>query len=206
MKNVLNKISYVQLLLDLIIVFIGVSLAFVFTNYQEQQKEKKQTEQVLSLLDTGLSLYEQLFEGFVSYHKNYNVEFRNKLNNNDIPNLEGILYPSPAYPIDAISLLTNQGYQILGPAIYVKLTEFSNAIKRLSYIEQKLVGISEKSMEINIDYFKTSKSYEEELKKWGRQYLLYLEIRKNTLNELLRKSNDLRVLLKEVYPKKAIKR
>lgn len=200
MKTVVKRVDFVQLVLDLLIVFIGVSLAFLVTNFQEQRKKEKETEQILSLIDIGLNRYEKRFEGYVIYHKKYNTEFRKKLNINTIPNFETSTYPSPAYPIDAISLVTSQGYQILGPIIYVKLTEFSNAIQRLSYTEQKLVYISEKSMELTEINDKTSDQYFKVQKKWARQYLLYLEIRKRILEELLQKSSDLRTLIRVTYP------
>lgn len=200
MKKLLKRVNVVQLFLDLVIVFIGVSLAFLFTNYQEEKREEKQTEQILSLLYIGLERYEQLFEGHVLYHEKYNVEFSDRLNNDDIPNIEGITYSSPAYPIDAITLLTDKGYEMLGSTIYVNLTAFSNAIRRLMYVDQKLVSISEKSMEMNRSDFSVPMEYQLELKKWARKYLQYLEIRKNTLKELLNKSHNLRALLEEVYP------
>jgi hypothetical protein len=200
MKKLLKKISYLQLILDLLIVFIGVTLAYVFTNYQEDKKQIQRTEQVLLLLDVGLERYQKLFKGFVSYHENYNEKFSNRLKENNIPNLEGITYPSPAYPINAITLLTDQGYEVLEPSIYLKLTLFSNAIQRLSYIEQKLVSISEESMKLVASNFKTPNDYHLEQKKWTKQYLLYLRIRKSIAKELLGKVYDLRVVLKETYP------
>lgn len=199
LKTLVKRVNVVQLVLDLLIVFIGVSLAFLVTSYQEQRKKEKETGQILSLIDIGLNRYEKRFEGYVMYHKKYNTEFREKLNTNTLPNFATSTYPSPAYPIDAISLVTSQGYQILGPVIYVKLTEFSNAIQRLSYTEQKLVYISEKSMELTSVNYKTSDQYHLDQKKWARQYLLYLEVRKRILEELLQKSSDLRTLIRQAY-------
>ncbi|MDY8134539.1 hypothetical protein [Aquimarina sp. 2201CG5-10] len=199
MKKMFGKISYLQLILDLIIVFIGVSLAFLFTNYREQKKEEEETKQVIELLHIGLSKYDKLFSGIISYHERYNIEFKNKLNNQEIPDFTGVIFLSPAYPINAISLLTDQGYKVLNPKVYIALTGFANGIQRLMYVEQKLVDISEKSTAIIRSNFKTSNEYEFEQKKWAEQYLKYLEIRKRILRELQNKNHNLRELLKELY-------
>ncbi|WP_299443695.1 hypothetical protein [uncultured Aquimarina sp.] len=198
MKEAFKKINHLQLILDLIIVFIGVSLAFLFTNYREQKMEEKEMTQVLSLMHIGLETYDELFEGFISYHTKFNTDFRNTLNNDQIPKIEGVTFLSPAYPINAISLLTDQGYEVLNPEIYVALTGFYNGIKRLMYIEQKLVNISEKSMSLIKSNFQSIKDYQFEQKKWAKQYLIYLERRKHTLQELQSKNHNLRTLLMEL--------
>ena len=200
MKELFKKISFIQLILDLIIVFIGVSLAFLFTNYQEKTKKEKETAQLLFLLNTGLNRYEKLFKGFISYHDDYNIHFNNQLESNEIPDIQGITFLSPAYPINAVSLLTDQGYDVLGSNIYIALISFSNAMQRLTYIEQKLVAISEKSMGLSQETFSTKTAYKQELKKWAAQYLIYLELRKSVLNELLDKSSQLKKLIDDKYP------
>ena len=198
MKKVFKRINFIQLILDLIIVFIGVSLAFLFTNYREQKKEEDETTQVLALIRIGLERYDELFEGFISYHSTYNARFSDKLKSNEIPNIEGVTFLSPAYPINAISLLSDQGYKVLDPDVYIGLTGFSNGIQRLMYIEQKLVEISEKSMQIYRDEFQTEAAYYLVQKKWAKQYLIYLIRRKKTLEELQNKNHNLRVLLNKV--------
>ncbi len=200
-KKILDRIDYVQLTLDLIIVFIGVTLAFVFTRYQEENKATQRTEQVVSLLVTGLDMYEDLFGGFVLYLEEFNAKFREKLDSGELPNFESETFPAPQYPIDAISLLSDQSFETLTPEVHIKLTEFSNAIRRLIYTEQKMVDASEKYTYIPKNQpFAIPELYRIEQIKWARNYLKYSEIRKRTSKELQIKSRDLRVLLEKAYP------
>lgn len=201
--KILKKIDSVQLVLDLIIVFIGVTMAFLFTNYQENKKSEQQTKLILSVMDVGLDRYEELFSGFVSYHEKFNKTFRERLNAGEIQNFESDTYPSPQYPLDVITyLLTNKGYESLSPELYLKLATFSNAIQRLVYVEQKLVDASEKYTHTNLDRSKLSELYRIEQLKWANNYLKYLEIRKSTCQQLQVIISELKTLLKETYPDK----
>lgn len=203
MTILFKKINYLQLVLDLIIVFIGVSLAFLFTNYQEQKKKDKDTEQLISFLKIGLQRYDVAFNGFYSYHETYNRNFRNNLDNKIVPNINIVTFPAPAYPLDAFALLTKQGYRILNPEIYISLIAYTNAMERLEYIEQKLVNTSEKFTELNNHNISPEAFYFEQ-NKWARLYLRYLEIRKDIIKELLDKSDELKILLQEKYPVSSI--
>ncbi|AXT19627.1 hypothetical protein D7030_09825 [Flavobacteriaceae bacterium AU392] len=194
LKKVLKKINYIQLSLDLIIVFIGVTLAFVFTNYKEQQKEEKETQRVIGLLKVGIERYEGLFKGFIQRHDVYNEEFRERLNNGFVQNYQGITYPSPQYPTHVISqLLSNQ--RNLNTDAYVLLISFSNGIKRLIYTEEKLVENSEKYIQLPENTGAVSPIYYIEQEKWARQYLRYLDIRKNILQELVAIISQLKTLI-----------
>lgn len=194
LKKLLKKINYIQLSLDLIIVFIGVTLAFVFTNYKEQQKEEKETQRIIGLLKVGFERYEELFVGFVQRHETYNESFRNDLNKGTIQNYQGVTYPSPQYPTDVISqLLINQ--RNLNTEAYVLLISFSNGIKRLIYTEEKLVENSEKYIQLPENNKDVSPVYYIEQEKWARQYLRYLDIRKSTLQELVNIIGQLKTLI-----------
>lgn len=193
-KKLSRKINYIQLSLDLIIVFIGVTLAFVFTNYSDQQKEEKETQRIVGLLKVGIDRYQGLFEGFIQRHDIYNEEFRERLNNGFIKNYQGITYPSPQYPTDVITqLLSDQ--RNLDTNTYVLLVSFSNGIKRLIYTEEKLVETSEKYLQLPEDRSTVSPIYYIEQEKWARQYLRYLDIRKNILKELVNIIKQLKVLI-----------
>ncbi|NAS30744.1 hypothetical protein GTQ40_07155 [Flavobacteriaceae bacterium R38] len=191
-KKISGKINYVQLVLDLIIVFIGVTLAFLFTSYQEQEKVKKQTTNLLTLFETKLDDYENLFSGFAVYLEERNQSFENRLNKNVIPNYSGVTFPSPQYPIEVIDLLNDQVYEVLDQEVYIKLSEFSNAIRRMIYTEQKLVDISEKHIQLPEHDDTLSPIYYIEQKKWAKLYLRYSKIRESTSKELVSIIGDLK--------------
>jgi len=191
MKTKLKSVNYLQLFLDLLIVFVGVTLAFVFTNYQENKKLEQDTRQMISLLKVGLVEYEQLFEGFVIYHENYNANFKEQLEEGMIPDFGDVTYPAPQYPIDVISyILTNESYELVDPEFYVKLTQFSTAFQQLMYTEEKLVQKAEKFEELSWQNVSQEKLREGQFE-IGNRYLRYLEIRKNRSLELRDKAKEL---------------
>lgn len=183
-KKRIKAINFLQLFLDLLIVFIGVTLAFIFTNYQQNKLLKEDTQQMISLLEVGLVQYEQLFGGFVQYHENYNEQFRESLDSGVIPDYSDVTYPAPQYPIDVIRyILTNESYELVDPEFYVKLTQFSTALQQLMYTEEKLVQTAEKFEELSWQNGSQEKLRESQFEIAAR-YLRYLEIRKNRSLEL----------------------
>lgn len=199
-KASLSKINYIQLVLDLVIVFIGVTLAFVFTNFQEQQKIDEETDQMLMLLSGGIERYERTFASFVEYHENRNAEFLEKLQNNELPSIFETYYTQPQYPIDVISfLLTNRSYQLFKPDVYLALTEFSSSLQRIMYIEEKLVELSEKYKPLPE---KSDRNYElafNEQFNLAVKYYRYLNLRKNVCEELVERARKIKTLLNENY-------
>ena len=180
----LKKINFIQLFLDLVIVFIGVTLAFVFTNYQESQRLRDDTRQMVSLLEVGLIEYEQLFEGFVTYHESYNAKFREEIRKGAIPDFGDVTYPAPQYPIDVITfILTNESYELVDPEFYVQLTHFSTTLQQLMYTEEKLVRTAEKFEELRWENIPETKLKQGQVEV-AKRYLKYLEIRKNRSAEL----------------------
>jgi len=196
-KKRIKELNYIQLILDLIIVFIGVTLAFLFTHYQEQEKLKRETTNLLTLFELNLNDYEELFGGFTIYLEKYNEQFETQLKKGIIANYEGVTFPSPQYPIEAIDLINNQGYEVLEPGIYIKLSAFSNAIRRMIYTEQKLVEISEKYIQLPDTKNDISPVYYIEQKKWAKLYLRYSKIRKSTAHELVSIIKNLKQDLKK---------
>jgi len=195
----IKKINYLQLIIDLVVVFIGVTLAFIFTNYQDQKKQNNHTEKVVKLINNDLDEYEELFGGFAIYWDSITIDFQNNLEKGNIPNFENQTFPAPQYPIDAINLLTNQGFETLNPEVYVELAEYSNAIKVLMYVEQKLVDASEKYTHLPKDLEITRLQRYEQFK-WAKNYLRYAKIRVRVSSYLEEKSISLKKILKENYP------
>ena len=139
-----TAINPVRLFLELVIVFVGVYLAFLFTDYKEQQRTAAEIERVATLMQVGLDRYEELFEGFAQRHAIKNEEFRQQLENNQIPVFYDTYYAAPQYPVDVINfVLTREGYEVFSLDFYVPLTSFAHSIQRVMYVEEKLVQLGE---------------------------------------------------------------
>lgn len=198
-KESLKSINFIQLLFELIIVFCGVYLAFVFSSYQESKTLAKESERVVALMMVGVERYEKLFEGFAQRHEIVNAEFRSDLEQNLIPNFSEAYYPAPQYPIDVINfVLTKESYKVFAIKVYIPLTGFSNAIQRLMYVEEKLVSISEQYEPLPVTGDPDYQRIANQQRLHAQRYLNYLETRKNISLELVQRSRELSKLLGEL--------
>ena len=198
LKARLTAINPFQLLAELVIVFLGVYLAFSLSSQQEVRRYGAQQEKVIALLDLGFERYQSLFSGFAQRHENRNPVFKATLEENEVPYFGGEYFTAPQYPIDAITfLLTDKSYELFDNGLYVPLTSYLNAIKRLMYVEEKLVELSETYQPLpsssHPDY---ERLHRVEYHKAQRFYN-YLELRRNISEELGENAEQMRTLLKQ---------
>lgn len=198
-KESLKSINLIQLLFELIIVFLGVYMAFVFSSYQESRALAKESERVVALMMVGVERYEKLFEGFAQRHEIVNAQFRSDLEQNRIPDFSESYYPAPQYPIDVINfVLTKESYEVFALKVYIPLTGFANAIQRLMYVEEKLVAISEQYEPLPVTGDSDYQRIMNQQRLHAQRYLNYLETRKNISLELVDRSRELGELLREL--------
>ncbi|MEM8487022.1 MAG: hypothetical protein AAF564_15830 [Bacteroidota bacterium] len=196
MRRLIEKVSTinpVRLFLELIIVFLGVYLAFLFTSYKEQQRTDAEIERIAALMQVGLDRYEQLFEGFAQRHAIGNEEFRLQLENNEIPVFYETYFASPQYPVDVINfVLTREGYDVFSLDFYVPLTSFAHAIQRIMYVEEKLVQLGERYRRLPPSGAVTYQRVYNEQYILAQQYYRYLEMRKNMSADLANQARQLK--------------
>ncbi|MEQ9302324.1 MAG: hypothetical protein RJQ14_00300, partial [Marinoscillum sp.] len=145
LRSSLSAINYVQLILDLVIVFIGVYTAFYFSEIKARNARVAEGEKVIGLLELGIDRYEKAFASFADYHETHNASFKERLDNDVIPDYSSTFYPAPQYPVDVIThILTRESYQVFSIDFYVPLTAFANALERMMYVEEKLVLLAER--------------------------------------------------------------
>ncbi len=189
----IKAINPVRLLLELVIVFLGVYLAFLFTDYKEQQKTEAEIERVAALMQVGLDHYEELFEGFAQRHAIANEEFRLQLENNEIPAFYETYYASPQYPIDVINFVfTREGYDVFSLDFYMPLTSFAQAIQRVMYVEEKLVQLGERYRSLPPAGAPAYQQVFDEQYILAQQYYRYLEMRKNISTSLASQARQLK--------------
>ena len=104
-RNGFKNLNFVQLFFDLLIVFIGVYMAFVFSSQREDKVQLKETKRVIALMEVGFELYESTFKNMANYHDDFNKGFKTKIDNNEIPFIADTRYPYPQYPIDVINFV-----------------------------------------------------------------------------------------------------
>lgn len=184
-RQYLSTINPLGLFAELVIVFLGVYLAFLFSAHQEERKIEADKEKIVELLEFGLERYHELFSGFATRHENLNPQILATLQNGEVPDFGGEYFVAPQYPIDAIKfLLTDESYDLFENGLYVPLIEYVNRINRLMYVEEKLVELSEVYEPLPAT---THPSYEhlhaKQMHK-GWRYYRYMELRKEISSNL----------------------
>ena len=169
------------------IVFLGVYLAFLLSNYQENRKIERESARVVTLMQVGLDHYEGLFEGFALRHETENAAFRDELNNGRIPAFwDQSFFPAPQYPIDVINfVLTKESYKVFAIEVYLPLTRFSNAMQRVMYVEEKLVRLGERYEPLPDQRDPEYERIAKQQRILAEQYWRYLEIRKSISKEIV---------------------
>lgn len=198
-KKGLSSINYLQLLFDLIIVFIGVYAAFTFSSMKEDRKKQEDGQRVVELLDVGMVRYEALFNGFSQYHAGFNSEFKAKLDKGEIPEHWDYYYPYPQYPVDVINyVLTNESYQLFNLDFYLPLTGFANEVQKLMNIEQKIVETSEKYEPLPPKAHQDYQIIFNKQRVNALRFYEYLEMRRNTSARLSNQAKNIRSLISKM--------
>ncbi len=200
LKGAAGRLPVGLLLLELVIVFVGVYLAFVLTEYQEDRQRERRTERIVQVLDLGLQRYEQVFGAMVQYHDRENAALRELLEAGGLPDFGDVYYPAPQYPMDVIDyIVTEEAFRVFDVDYYVGLIGFTNAVQRLMYIEEKLVGVAARYQPLppadDPDHARVAR----EQRQLAQRYLGYMERRRNTAEELRTLSAG---LLKQLEPRK----
>lgn len=192
-KEQVTSINPVRLVLELVIVFLGVYLAFLFNGYKEKQRTEAEIQRVAALMEVGLDRYEELFEGFAQRHTIKNEEFRQQLANNQIPVFYETYYASPQYPVDVINfVLTREGYEVFSLDFYLPLTSFAHAIQRIMYAEEKLVQLGERYRRLPPAESPNYQQVFNEQYILAQQYYRYLEMRRSMSEDLAQQASQLK--------------
>ncbi len=195
----LRALSGPALLAELVIVFLGVYLAFLLSNFQAEKQEAADRTRVLTLIQLGVRQYGELFAGMAEYHENANATFREELASGTIPDYGETIFLAPQYPIEAIRyILTNASYDLFNIDVYVPLIEYLSRIQRLMYVEEKLVELSERYMPLPPPSDPSYAHVQREQQQYARRYLLYLDRRKILAADLANRARQLDPLLEQV--------
>ncbi|WP_395373301.1 hypothetical protein [Marinicella sp. W31] len=204
MKSGFKGFSLMSFLVDLIVVFIGVYLAFIFAEYQQDQQRHKETQKVIGLLQIGVSRLESSFNGAVGFHERFDENFSAQLEAEVIPHFGFQTYVAPQYPIDQIKyIITSESYDVFDLDLYVWLTEYSNAIQRIMYVEEKIVQMSDRYQPLPPESDPAYARIYGQQMYLAKRYLQYMNMRGEISGQLANMSVALnKKLLKSRQPKK----
>lgn len=130
------------LTLELLIVFIGVYLAFLFQSYAEDNKIDKEKEKVLVGLKLELEEFRTTFERFADYQGEKVKEWDSLFQAGEVAAYYDWRYIEPQYNFMIIEYALNQkGTDIVDFELYSKLSELYNEIKKLEHTERMMTDL-----------------------------------------------------------------
>lgn len=124
-------------LLELLIVFVGVYLAFALQAYSENQKNKKEQEKVLVSLKLELEEFRVSFPGFADFHQEVVDEWDSLFNIRQVGNFYAWRYLEPQYNFSVLEYAINtEGSDIISFELFENLSDLYQNIKRLEHAER----------------------------------------------------------------------
>ncbi|OEK06879.1 hypothetical protein [Roseivirga misakiensis] len=144
------------LTLELLIVFIGVYLAFLFQGYAEKTNIKKEKEKVLVGLKLELEEFRTGFERFADFQSGKVKEWDSLFRVGEVATYYDWRYIEPQYNFTIIEYALNQkGTDIVSFELYTMLSQIYLEIKKLEHTERLLTELGMKYNIIPNDLDKT---------------------------------------------------
>lgn len=127
------------LTLELLIVFIGVYLAFLFQSYSEDRKLGKEKEKVLVSLKLELEEFRTSFPRFADYQESKTKEWDSLYNLGIYEQYYQWRYLEPQYNFKIIEYAINQeGTDVIDFELYESLSKLYGEIRQLEHAERMM--------------------------------------------------------------------
>ena len=148
------------LLLELLMIFIGVYLAFLFQNYSEDKKISKEKEKVLVSLKLELETFRTTFPGFSEYQKDKNAEWDSVFAAVEMAEFYTWRYLEPQYNFQVIEYaLDQERTEVVDFELYDQLAKLYSSIKRLEHAERMMTEHGQRYRNINRSWSEESLEY-----------------------------------------------
>lgn len=203
----MKKIGWNIILLELFIVFIGVYLAFLLSNFRDNQHTQQEADRILTSLKVELEAIRYQFPGRADYQRDLNTEWDsiwNAVSYNDFYNWR---YIQPQYDFTTLEYALNtRENAIIDFTLYDKLTDIYQTIQQLSEVETRItdIGFQYRNIPDGLD----QESQEYRIRRADNRLLFYKfrmlgESRANNLNWIAEKAVEaLAVVDNKLRPKK----
>lgn len=180
------------LALELLVVFIGVYLAFLFQSYNERIKESKEKEKVFSSLKYELEIFRVLLPGQAAYAKGLGESFLPKLRNGQYVDFSDWRFIEPQYTYQIIEYAIGlENTNIVDFQLYDRLQSLYTVIKKLEHAERLVMAMGHQYRAIPADLPKTSNEYK--LRKADnllnfQRFIVFMRDRANNLQAVAEES------------------
>lgn len=132
-----DKLKWLSL--ELLVVFIGVYLAFLFQQYSETQKLSKEKNKVLMSLKAELDDFRSSFPRYAEFQADKNKEWDSLFAAQEVGDFYSWRYLEPQYNYKILEYAMNQeGTDVVSFEIYDELSKLHSFIKRLEHAERMM--------------------------------------------------------------------
>lgn len=148
------------LALELLVVFIGVYLAFLFQSYTEQRKIENEREKVLVSLKKEVEQFRVSFPLNAGGQQNDLRKWREALNKSEVVSYSGWRFLEPQYNFQVIEYAINlQGTETIDFELYTLLLKLYREIKQLEHAERIMTELAINFVVIPDDLARKSDTY-----------------------------------------------
>lgn len=154
-------VPWKTLLLELVVVFVGVFLAFEFNNFSENQKVKSEKEKVMTSLKKELDVIGLSFGNMGAYQKSKAQEWDSLLRNKQLGDFYDWRYIQPQYNYAVLEYALNtRDARIVSFELYEKLVKVYRELKKLEHAENLMTEWGGQYKMLPLDVDTTSITYQ----------------------------------------------
>lgn len=133
------------LTLELLVVFVGVYLAFLFQSYNENAKVDKEREKVFSSLKSELEFFRVRMPGRAGYTRGMWEKLKAIERNGEYTDFSDWRFLEPQYDYQVIDYAINlEGGEIIDFELFDKLRDLYSSIKRLEHAERMMMEMAQR--------------------------------------------------------------
>ena len=140
--KIFSKQGVKFLLLELVVVFLGVYLAFLFQNYSENQKLESEKEKIMIGLKEDLEYFRIFFPGFSSGMGTNITEWNQLLNEGKYQDFSGWRFIQPQYDYAVVEYALNADAGIIDFEMNSSLSKLYTELEKLRQAEELITTIA----------------------------------------------------------------
>jgi hypothetical protein len=190
------------LALELMVVFIGVYLAFLFQNYNEKVKDKKEMEKVFSSLKYELETFRVLLPDRATYARRQARDWMKSYRKNEVENFSLWRFLEPQYNYKIVEYAIGlENTNIINFELYDRLQKLYGNIQALEHAERLMTSVAQTYQAIPEGLDKGSQPYKlrfaDNLLNF-RRFILYMNDRSGDLYLVAKESKECLEIINEL--------
>lgn len=133
------------LVLELVIVFIGVYLAFLFQSYNEQKKQDREKEKVYSALKYELEYFRTMLPGRSTHMRGVWRDLRKEYQAGEYSDFSDWRFIEPQYEYKIVEYaISSDNTELVDFRLYNQLQRLYSTIKRLEHAERLMMTMAQR--------------------------------------------------------------